>query len=45
LIHRCLSYDPHKRPERVGEIHGVLDHLVDKLVTSPEERLEEWEWE
>ena len=45
IIHRCLSYDPHKRPERVGEIHGILDQLADKLVTSPEDRLEEWEWE
>jgi serine/threonine protein kinase len=45
IIHRCLSYDPHKRPERVGEIHGILDQLADKLVTSPEDRLEAWEWE
>ena len=28
IIHRCLSYDPNKRPERVGEVHGVLDQLV-----------------
>jgi serine/threonine protein kinase len=44
LIHRCLSYDPNGRPERVGEIHSILDHVADKLVTSPEDRLEEWEW-
>jgi serine/threonine protein kinase len=40
LIHHCLSYDSLKRPERVGEIQGALDHLADELVKSPEDKLE-----
>jgi eukaryotic-like serine/threonine-protein kinase len=43
LIHRCLEYDPHKRPERVSEIHNVLDHLADDLVASPDDELGETE--
>jgi serine/threonine protein kinase len=39
LIHQCLEYDPHKRPQRVSEVHNVLDHLADALVTSPEDQL------
>jgi serine/threonine protein kinase len=41
LVHRCLSYDPHKRPERVAEIHDALNELVGE---SPDDPLEEWEW-
>jgi serine/threonine protein kinase len=44
LIHRCLSPNAHKRPERVSEIHGALDHLADELVRSPEDRLDAYEW-
>ena len=33
-----------ERPERMSEIQGALDHLVDELVHSPEERLEAKEW-
>jgi eukaryotic-like serine/threonine-protein kinase len=44
LIHSCLSQDAHKRPERVSEIHGILDHLADSLVRSPEDHLEQLEW-
>ncbi|MCZ2343760.1 MAG: serine/threonine protein kinase [Bacteroidales bacterium] len=29
LIYRCLSYNAHKRPERMSEIQGVLDRLAD----------------
>jgi eukaryotic-like serine/threonine-protein kinase len=29
LIHRCLSFDAHKRPERMSEVQGVLDRLAD----------------
>jgi serine/threonine protein kinase len=31
LIEQCLQTDPHRRPERVSEIHGTLDHLADEL--------------
>ena len=44
LIHRCLSYNAHDRPERVSEIQGALDHLVEQLATSPEDRLEMMEF-
>lgn len=30
LIHRCLSYNAHKRPERMSEIQGQLDRLADE---------------
>jgi eukaryotic-like serine/threonine-protein kinase len=30
LIHRCLSFNAHKRPERMSEVQGVLDQLADK---------------
>ncbi|HLN28782.1 MAG TPA: serine/threonine-protein kinase [Gemmataceae bacterium] len=44
LIHSCLWQDAHRRPERMGEIHGVLDHLADDLAGTPEECTEELEW-
>ena len=40
LIHRCLSYNPPQRPERVSEVQGALDHLAEELVQSPEDKLE-----
>ena len=44
LIHQCLEFQPNKRPERMSEIQGTLDHLVDMVVTAPEDRLEAMEW-
>jgi serine/threonine protein kinase len=44
LIHSCLEPSPHKRPDRASEIQGALDHLVDRLVRSAEDRLEAFEW-
>jgi len=44
LIHSCLEFNAHKRPERMSEIQGTLDHLADELVRSPEDRLEALEW-
>jgi len=43
LINRCLSFDAHKRPERMSEIQGTLDHLCDEHVTA-EDSLESMEW-
>jgi serine/threonine protein kinase len=40
LIHRCLELDALKRPERMSEIQGLLDHLAEDLVKTPEDRLE-----
>src|SRR5437879_1727247 len=36
VIHSCLETNAHKRPERVSEIQGALDHLTDQLVCSAE---------
>jgi serine/threonine protein kinase len=44
LIHSCLETDPHKRPERVSEIHGALDHLADEMTETLGEKLETLEW-
>jgi serine/threonine protein kinase len=44
LIHHCLSFEAMKRPERMSEVQSALDHLADKLVTSPEDSLEALEW-
>jgi serine/threonine protein kinase len=44
LIHKCLSFHANDRPERMSEVQGTLDHLVDALVQSPEDRLEAMEW-
>jgi serine/threonine protein kinase len=44
LIHRCLSYDATKRPERMSEVQSELDFLVDKLAPTPADRLEAMEW-
>jgi serine/threonine protein kinase len=44
LIHQCLDYNAQNRPERMSEIQGTLDHLVDELVRSPDDRLEAMEF-
>jgi serine/threonine protein kinase len=44
LIEKCMAYDPVKRPARMSEVQGALDHLADALVASPEDRLEALEW-
>ncbi|HTU92737.1 MAG TPA: serine/threonine-protein kinase [Gemmataceae bacterium] len=44
LIHRCLSFDANKRPERMSEVQSVLDRLADEMITSQEDRLETLEW-
>lgn len=44
LIHRCLSFKADKRPERMSEVQGILDHLVESMVKKPEDRLENLEW-
>lgn len=44
LIHKCLAFNAHSRPERISEVQGALDHLAEKLVRKPEDRLEMLEW-
>jgi hypothetical protein len=45
LIQRCLQFDAMQRPERMSEVQGALDHLAEKLVLKPEDKLEALEWE
>ncbi len=40
LIHRCLSFDANKRPERTAEVQEILQELAKKLVKGPEDRLD-----
>jgi serine/threonine protein kinase len=44
IIHHCLAFDPAKRPERVSEIQGALDHLADDVTKSGKDKLESVEW-
>lgn len=44
IVHRCMAFNPHARPERVSEVQGALDHLADKLITRHEDKLEALEW-
>jgi serine/threonine protein kinase len=44
IIHRCLSYDAAKRPERMSDVQSELDFVVDRLAPTPAERLESMEW-
>ena len=34
LIHNCLRYDAHKRPERMSAVQGVLDRLADEAAST-----------
>jgi eukaryotic-like serine/threonine-protein kinase len=43
IIERCLAFDPARRPERVSEAQGLLDHLADDLIRKPEDKLEAME--
>jgi eukaryotic-like serine/threonine-protein kinase len=40
LIHRCLAFNHHKRPDRMTDVLDKLDALTDMLVRRPEDRLE-----
>jgi serine/threonine protein kinase len=44
LIHRCLEFKPENRPERMSDVQGSLDQLIEEMVRSPEDRLEALEW-
>ncbi len=44
LIHRCLEYKANQRPESVGDILPVLHDLVEVMVKSPEDALDNLEW-
>ncbi len=40
LIHQCLAFKPHHRPQRVSHIQETLAALVHKLVIRPEDGLD-----
>ena len=40
LIHRCLEFNPKRRPERMYDVKTELDAMVEKYVQSEEEKLE-----
>lgn len=40
LIHKCLSYHPNARPERVSAILEVLESIQDKVMQSSDDHLE-----
>lgn len=44
LVHKCLSYNAHERPEHMSDVAAVLDELTKKLVTSSGDKLEAMEW-
>jgi eukaryotic-like serine/threonine-protein kinase len=44
LIHRCLSYDSTKRPERMSDVERELHFLVERIAPTPADRLETMEW-
>ncbi len=44
LIHRCLSFDPKKRPQRMLEIIEMLGVLIEQLVQTDEDKLESMGW-
>src|SRR5207237_8693471 len=45
LLHRCMAFSPTERPERVNDLLPELEHLVQTLVVSEDDRLEAVEWE
>lgn len=44
LIQSCLEVNPAKRPERVSEIHGFLDHLAEKIAAEDGSGVDELDW-
>jgi serine/threonine protein kinase len=44
LIHRCLEYNPPKRPEKMSEVQTILEKLAQDAVQRPEDSLENMEW-
>jgi serine/threonine protein kinase len=44
LIHQCLAFNAVKRPDRVSEIHGILDHLEEKVGEPTPDLVEDLDW-
>ena len=43
LIHRCLAYDPHERPERMSEVLDILNGLAERMPEAASALLEDIE--
>lgn len=44
LIQECVAFDARRRPERMADVHDVLEKLVKEVVRTPEDRLEALGW-
>ncbi len=44
LIHQCLAFTPAKRPERVSEVHGILDHLEEEVGEPTPDLVDDLDW-
>lgn len=44
LVNKCISFQATSRPERMSEVQGALDKMVDELVGTPDDGLEGLEW-
>jgi serine/threonine protein kinase len=44
LIHRCLSFQPDSRPERMSDVQETLNRLVEKLAAKHEDQLDTLDW-
>jgi serine/threonine protein kinase len=44
LIHQCLAFKPKQRPESVGDILPMLHDLVDAMVKTTDDALDNLEW-
>src|SRR4029077_8096634 len=44
LIHKCLEYNPHSRPDRASDVQDLLDRMAEEAVQGPEDSIENMEW-
>ncbi len=44
LVHRCLDYQPQKRPKHASDVHAELERLAQELVRTPEDSLDNMQW-
>ena len=44
LVNRCLSFQATSRPERMSEVQGALDKLIEELLKNPNDGLAGLEW-
>lgn len=44
LIHQCVAFNPEERPERMADVQEALGQVAEKVVRTPDDRLEAFEW-